>query len=128
MSSILYLPHHTSATRKPMSRENRAGQFSSFACLTGHDEQIKETARLTEDFSEFTEDKCFELSWKIRKIQDEIENNPHRSFVVFVPDEKKQGGKYCTVDGNVRRIDFFSRKIILTSRKEIPMDYIIEIQ
>lgn len=41
---IIDLPHHTSATRKPMSLYNRAAQFSPFAALTGYEDIISETA------------------------------------------------------------------------------------
>ena len=41
---ILEMPHHTSATRKPMSLYNRAAQFSPFAALTGYEDIISDTA------------------------------------------------------------------------------------
>ena len=41
---IIDLPHHTSATRKPMPPLGRAAQFSPFAALNGYDEIISETA------------------------------------------------------------------------------------
>lgn len=41
---IIDMPHHTSATRKPMSLYNRAAQFSPFAALTGYEDIISETA------------------------------------------------------------------------------------
>ena len=44
---IINLPHHVSKNRTPMSMENRAAQFAPFAALTGHDEALAETARLT---------------------------------------------------------------------------------
>lgn len=44
---IINLPHHESASRKPMSLYNRAAQFAPFSALSGHDEAIAETARLT---------------------------------------------------------------------------------
>jgi len=37
---IIDLPHHTSATRKPMPLYNRAAQFSPFAALTGYESVI----------------------------------------------------------------------------------------
>lgn len=40
---IIDMPHHTSATRKPMSLYNRAAQFSPFAALTGYEDIISET-------------------------------------------------------------------------------------
>ena len=44
---IINLTHHVSKNRTPMSMENRAAQFAPFAALSGHDEAIAETARLT---------------------------------------------------------------------------------
>lgn len=44
---IIDLPHHTSATRKPMPLYNRAAQFSPFAALTGYEEIISETTERT---------------------------------------------------------------------------------
>ena len=46
---IINLPHHISNTHPRLSIEQRAAQFAPFAALTGYDEQIKETARLTEN-------------------------------------------------------------------------------
>ena len=45
---IINLPHPTSANHPPMPLSARAAQFAPFAALTGHDEAIKETARLIE--------------------------------------------------------------------------------
>lgn len=39
---IIDLPHHTSATRKPMPLYNRAAQFSPFAALTGFEDVISQ--------------------------------------------------------------------------------------
>lgn len=46
---IIQLPHPTSKTHPRMSCLNRAAQFAPFAALSGHDEAIKETARLVEE-------------------------------------------------------------------------------
>jgi hypothetical protein len=43
-TDIINLPHHVSKTHPPMSRANRAAQFSPFAALTGLDDAIDETA------------------------------------------------------------------------------------
>ncbi len=42
---IIDLPHHVSATRKPMTAEARAAQFSSFAALNGHQDAIDHSAK-----------------------------------------------------------------------------------
>lgn len=44
-SDIINLPHHVSKNHPPMSRQNRAAQFSPFAALTGYEESIESAAR-----------------------------------------------------------------------------------
>ena len=46
-TDILTLPHHKAANRPHMSMHDRAAQFSPFAALTGYDDAVRETARLT---------------------------------------------------------------------------------
>ena len=45
---IINLPHHVSKKHPQLSMEQRAAQFAPFAALTGYDEKVKETTRLTE--------------------------------------------------------------------------------
>ena len=54
-NDIINLPHYRSKKRQPMSLHDRAAQFSPFSALTGHDEAIKETARLTDKKTELSE-------------------------------------------------------------------------
>ena len=46
---IINLPHHQSTVRAHMSLHDRAAQFAPFAALTGHEEAVEETARLTDE-------------------------------------------------------------------------------
>ena len=45
---IIDLPHYVSKKRPQMSIEARSAQFAPFAALSGYDEAVKETARLTD--------------------------------------------------------------------------------
>ena len=45
---ILHLPRPVSTRKAKMSTLDRAAQFSPFSALTGYDDAITETARLTE--------------------------------------------------------------------------------
>ena len=45
---IINLPHHTSTKHPRMTRTARAAQFAPFAALTGLDDEMEETARLTD--------------------------------------------------------------------------------
>ena len=44
---IINLPHHVSKKHKPMSIEARAAQFAPFAALTGFDEAIEDTIKIS---------------------------------------------------------------------------------
>lgn len=46
---IIDLPRHVSVRHPPMPMEKRAAQFSPFAAVAGHEEAIRETARLREE-------------------------------------------------------------------------------
>jgi hypothetical protein len=52
---IIHLPHHISAKHPPMPLLDRAAQFSPFAALTGYEDAIRETARLTAEQAESEE-------------------------------------------------------------------------
>jgi len=54
---IIGLPHHVSDRHAHMPGTDRAAQFAPFAALTGHDAAICETARLTDQLMELTEDR-----------------------------------------------------------------------
>ena len=59
---IIDFPHHVSDVHPQMSMINRAAQFSPFAALTGYDDAIEETARLTDSRIELTEAEEDEIS------------------------------------------------------------------
>lgn len=42
---IINLPHHVSKKHPQMSMPQRAAQFAPFACLTGHDSTLEQTAK-----------------------------------------------------------------------------------
>lgn len=42
---IINLPHHVSKRHPQMSMYQRAAQFAPFACLTGHDSTLEQTAK-----------------------------------------------------------------------------------
>lgn len=46
-NDIIKLPHFVSKRYPQMSMHDRAAQFSPFAALTGYDDLVKETARIT---------------------------------------------------------------------------------
>ena len=125
---ILNLPHHVSKTRPQMSMLDRAAQFSPFAALTGYDDAIKETGRLTDEKIEMDEDRKATLDMKQAYLIEMIDEQPEISITYFLPDAKKSGGAYVTVTGNLKRFDEYERLLILTDGKKIPMDDIADIE
>lgn len=125
---ILNLPHHVSKTRPQMSMLDRAAQFSPFAALTGYDDAIKETGRLTDEKIEMDEDRKAALDMKQAYLSEMIDEQPEISITYFLPDAKKSGGAYVTVTGNLKRFDEYERLLILTDGKKIPMDDIADIE
>lgn len=124
---IINLPHHVSKKHPHMSLDARAAQFAPFAALTGYDEQVKETARLTNERKELADGLKMILDEKIQDVQKNIYERPQVTITYFVPDSRKQGGKYVTTTGNVIKIDEFTRNIIFENKTQIPISEIIEI-
>lgn len=118
---IIGLPHHQSATRPHMPLTDRAAQFSPFAALTGYDAVITETARLTDRRIELDEDEKAAITQKLRTVLEHIRERPELTVTWFRPDGKKDGGAYVTVTGKVRRIDEYSRTILMTDGTRIPI-------
>ena len=125
---IVDLPHHVSKKRPQMPLIDRAAQFAPFAALTGYDAAIKETGRLTEAQIDMDEDRKIELDRVLRVLIEKRAQNPEVSITHFQPDEKKDGGAYVTVTGQVRKIDDFERTVMLMDGREISIDLITAIE
>lgn len=124
---IINLPHHISTTRKRMTNYERAAQFAPFAALTGHDDAIKETARLTEEFKELTEEEKANLNGKLQFIL-ELETPPEVTITFFIPDKRKSGGEYSYLTGSIKRFDEYEKAIVMTDKTEIPIDFVYDIE
>jgi hypothetical protein len=102
---IINLPHHTSKVHKRMSMHSRAAQFAPFAALTGHNDAINETARLTETFSEPSDAEKASLDRKIGYLKNTLYERAAVSITYFVPDKRKAGGLYKKTVGAIKSID-----------------------
>ena len=122
---ILDLPHPTSAKHPRMSMADRAAQFSPFAPLVGHGAAIRETARLTDQRIELTEDEKAVLNEKLCLLS---AVGGEAVFTYFLPDETKTGGAYVTAAGCIKKLDLLERRIILTGGAVIPLEDILEIE
>lgn len=125
---IIHLPHHVSSKRPRMPMSDRAAQFSPFAALTGYDDAIRETGRLTEQKVHLDEEALATLDEKFHVLQEHLDESPEIQFTYFKPDERKAGGTYITVLGIVKKIQEYERQLILEDGNVIPIDDILEME
>ena len=92
---IINLPHHQSLTRPHMSAYDRAAQFSPFAALTGYEDAVAETARLTDKKAELDEYGKSDLNERLNIIQDTLDEQPKVSITDFLPDKKWRSQEQC---------------------------------
>lgn len=125
---IINLPHHVSTKRPQMPRSARAAQFAPFAAIVGLDDELEETARLTDSKPNLEEAE----KEKINRVLLEIRDNPQKETAVeltfFRPDGRKGGGAIITRPCSVRRIDEIERKLIFSDRSEIEFGNILSMK
>lgn len=119
---ILYIPHHVSKAHHPAPRTSRAAQFSPFAALSGYDDAIRETARLTDEKPELSEQQ--------KQLMDEVISsalNRHTQVMItfFRRDEYKEGGSFESIAAYIRNVT--KAYLETEERVKIPLEDIIDI-
>lgn len=118
---MLDLPHHVSAKHPRMTLYDRAAQFSPFKSLSGYEDEVSETARLTDQRVELDENRITELDARLQRLAEPLADAPTVSVTYFQPDPRKSGGRYETVTGVVKKLDAVRRVIVLRDGREIPI-------
>lgn len=124
---IINLPHHTSEKHQPMSRSARAAQFAPFAAITGLDDELEETARLTDKKIELAEEKKEILNRDLMFIRDNLQSGINATVTFFRSDDRKEGGTYITKRITVHKIDEAAKSLITKDREEIDINDIFSI-
>ena len=122
---MLQLPHHVSASRKPMAMTARAAQFAPFAALSGYDAEVQEAGRLTDRPIEPDEYEKEAMNARLRLLARHFREEWVVSLVFFQPDERKAGGAYVTRTGTVKKLYETERLLTLTDGTVIPLDDLI---
>ena len=110
-----------------LSIDSRAAQFAPFAALTGYDEQVRETARLTTDKVILDDDKLEKINNKLDYVNKNFNDNIRVNITYFVPDKRKSGGCYTKAMGIVTKIKLVEEIIVLDNKTIIPMNDIIDV-
>ena len=116
-ADIIDLPHHQSHTRPHMSLYDRSAQFAAYKALSGYEEMVEEEARLTDMQQALDDCELRELDGQLKKLDEMTKKGlrPTVTFTVFIPDEKKAGGRYDEITDRVKKIDQTGRKAVLES-------------
>lgn len=125
---IINLPHYELKNHIRMSVSNRAAQFRPFAALTGYDDAVKETARLTSKRIELDADAIEILDRELMKIKENISTQPTVNITYFQPDKAKSGGEYIKVTAQITKIDEYGKIVHSPTGLKIPIGQIISIE
>jgi len=110
-----------------MSLYDRAAQFSPFAALTGHDQAMKETARITDQRIQLDESSQQLLDERLQIIRNALNQEPVVRITYFVPDLEKEGGSYQSVEGRVVKLRHTEQQIVLEDGQRIEIPEIINV-
>ena len=124
---ILHLPHHVSASHPPMPRSDRAAQFAPFRALSGYEDDVAETARLTDQRIELDESRREALDARLRLLELQLPDLPPVAITAFRADECKEGGAYITVTGSVKKLDPVRRVLVMADGRRIAFDDIYDL-
>ena len=91
-SEIINMPHPVSKKHKPMDRLDRAAQFAPYSALSGYEDAVEETARLTDERIELDEYEKERINASLIAL---LSSPPDTlvSITYFRPDSHKQVGR-----------------------------------
>ena len=55
------------------------------------------------------------------------EKSQRLQLLTFVPDQRKAGGSYHTISGQIKKIDDYQKQVILMDKTRIDIDCILDI-
>ena len=119
---IIEREHPTSLVHHRMPMEQRAAQFSPFAALTGYEDMVEETARLTQPRRELDENELERLDQRLRLLREHLGEHPVVRVLYFVADARKQGGSYEAVSGELLRLEEYPGALVLRGGLRISIE------
>ena len=118
---------HFEPKHERMSLYARSAQFAPFAALTGYEESVEETGRLTSERIEIEEGLKEIINGELLKIKEKIKEQPIIKVTYFIKDTKKKGGKYVTIEKSIKRIDEYKKELVFIDNTKIKIEDIIKL-
>ena len=110
-----------------MSKAQRVFQFSSFKALTGYNDVICETERLTDIKKNLSDEMKYLINEKLNLIKNNFKYD-NVTIKYFLKDLKKDGGKYIEINSNVKKVDLINKVIYLEKNIKVNIDDIYDIR
>ncbi len=126
-ADIIHLPHHVSTKRPQMAFKDRAAQFAPFAAVVGHESAVKEAARNTDQRRELDEMEKALIDDQLREIEVQLPTEFEVKVIYFQADEFKSGGEYIAKVGRVKKLDIYTREVLMIDGTSIVIDDILTI-
>lgn len=125
---IINLPHHEPKNHPRMSMWNRAAQFAPFAAVAGHDDAIRDSNIIRDEFTEMGDFENEENNRIMAELLPRLSEQPSMIVEYFEPDQRKSGGFYKEIVGTIKKIDEYERIIEMTDGVKIPFDFVRNIK
>lgn len=125
---IIDLPRPVSDAHPHMPLLGRAAQFAPFKALSGYEDDMEETARLTDARIELDESRVEQLDARLRLLNERLAEFPVVTVTYFRPDERKDGGAYRTLTGRVKKLDAVARCLVFRSGERIPFADVYQLE
>ena len=123
---LLDLPHHVSVVHPHMSLYDRAAQFAPFKALTGYEDAVRESARITLPPPNLADDEQELLDRSLQQVM--AAPSPKAAITYFVADAYKDGGRYETRTAVIKRLDHAHQQLVLQDGTRIDLIHIVRIQ
>lgn len=111
---IIQLPHHQSRAHLPMNREDRAGQFSPFAALTGFNNLIQKRAQIYKNKKYLSAEKENIIHQRLKYL---LENKVNAIFYFF----DDRDGVYKHFNDQIKEISWQRGRIYFIKYYSIPV-------
>ncbi len=102
----------------------RAAQFSPFAALSGYDEAVNETMRVTKSKRLLDDDARNDIDRTLRLAL--LSHKPVR-ITYYVPDPSKPGGSYITFTGCIHQVYMLEDVVVMDDGSAILMYNITDV-
>lgn len=108
----------------PMTMHDRAAQFSSFKPLDGFEDEIAETARLTDSYHEMSSDELEKLNEQLYFLAQNEYMDIEVKLIYFNPDSSKSGGSYIEYSGVFKYFNVETQELVFTDGFAVRIDKI----